>query len=181
MCVRLSAFPADASLTSWLRNTPQALHSLCGDYNSVQILLLCQHTWLHKAEHSLVLVKRGRFGREGRICQLIPWSSLHKQTLEKSRPAVVEGLPHMCKHMPTERGRSLDHRQKHCSQWPSTLEGIERLIQSWPKGVKKVSVFKAAYYWKMWSIQGFGAEGSELCVCCWCATASDYSRGKICS
>lgn len=169
--MRLSPFPANAFLTSWLRNTssPQALHTLCGCYKSFQILSLCQYTWLHKAEHSLVLVKRGGFGGEGQICQLIPRSSVHKQTLEKSRPAIVERLLRMCTLMPTERGRSLDRRQKYLSQWPATLEGIERLIQSQPKeGVEKVSGFKVAYYWKMWSIQGFEAEGSELCLLLMC-------------
>lgn len=48
--------------------------------------------WLHKAEYTLVLVKRAGFGGEGQICWLILQSSVHKCTLEKTRPAIVERL-----------------------------------------------------------------------------------------
>lgn len=70
--------------------TPGPAHFVGTVYNSVQILLLRQYTWLHKAEYTLVLVKGGGFGGDGQICWLILQSSVHKYTLEKSRPAITE-------------------------------------------------------------------------------------------
>lgn len=84
MC-EIVSFPRDAFPDTLDEKHIFTLHTLCGHYNSVQILLLCQYTWLHRAEHSLVLVKRGRFGGEGQICLLMSQSSLHKQVFAEKQ------------------------------------------------------------------------------------------------